>query len=247
MTYRFDRFTLDAGTRQLRRDGEEIHMSPKAFELLRCLVENRARAMSRDELQSVVWPSTFVLETNLASLVAEIRRALGDQADDPIFVRTIHRFGYWFVGAVRDSAAKDEPMTPAVKCWLIWDTRQVALAEGENLVGRAPDAGVWIDARGVSRHHARIVIARGARAQIRGRGGHDRSNDDDDEGSAHVIWCGLTLRAGGRCARLRDDPELPAPRIGPCIDAAPDRRDAELAAIGREGKRALDEAQVERR
>jgi DNA-binding winged helix-turn-helix (wHTH) protein len=162
MTYRFDRFTLDPGTRQLLRDGHEIHMSPKAFELLCCLVENRARAMSRDELQSIVWPSTFVLETNLASLVAEIRRALGDQADDPVFVRTMHRFGYWFVGAVRDSAAKDGPMAPQVTYWLIWDTRQIALAEGENVVGRAPDAGVWIDARGVSRHHARIVVARGA-------------------------------------------------------------------------------------
>jgi DNA-binding winged helix-turn-helix (wHTH) protein len=161
MTYRFDRFTLDSGTRQLLRGGEEIHVSPKAFDLLRCLVENRSRAMSRDELQSILWPSTYVLETNLASLVAEIRRALGDQADDPAFVRTMHRFGYWFIGAVHDSDADDKPMRPAVKYWLIWDTRQIALADGENVVGRAPDAAVWIDAGGVSRHHARIVVARG--------------------------------------------------------------------------------------
>ena len=162
MTYRFDRFTLDPATRQLLREGEEIHMSPKAFDLLRCLIENRSRAMSRDELQSILWPSTFVLETNLASLVAEIRRCLGDQAADPTFVRTMHRFGYWFIGAVRDAEAKDEAMTPAVKYWLIWETRQVALADGENVVGRAPDASVWIDARGVSRHHARIVVGRGS-------------------------------------------------------------------------------------
>lgn len=162
MTYRFDRFTLDFGTRQLLRGGEEIHVSPKAFDLLRCLLENRSRAMSRDELQSILWPSTFVLETNLASLIAEIRRALGDRADDPIFVRTVHRFGYWFIGAVHGSDAKDEPTTPVVKYWLIWNTRQIALAEGENVVGRAPDSAVWIDARGVSRHHARIIVARGA-------------------------------------------------------------------------------------
>jgi hypothetical protein len=137
-------------------------MSPKAFELLRCLVENRARAMSRGELQSILWPSTFVLDTNLASLVVEIRRALGDQAEDPVFVRTMHRFGYWFIGALRDSVAKDEPIASTVKYWLIWDTRQVALAEGQNVIGRAPDADVWIDARGVSRHHARIVVAGGA-------------------------------------------------------------------------------------
>ena len=162
MTYRFGGFTLDPGTRQLRHDGEEIHLAPKAFDLLRCLVENRSRAMSRDELQSILWPSTFVVETNIASLVAEVRRALGDRADDPIFVRTMHRFGYWFIGAAHDSDARDEPMTPVVKYWLVWDTRQIALVEGENVVGRAPDAGVWLDARGVSRQHARIVVGRGA-------------------------------------------------------------------------------------
>jgi DNA-binding winged helix-turn-helix (wHTH) protein len=159
--YRFDRFTLDIGTRRLLRDAREVHLSPKAFDLLACLVEHRSRAMSRSELQTVLWPSTYVLETNLASLIAEVRRALRDTADDPVFVRTMHRFGYWFIAAVKEAAPKDESMTPSVKYWLIWESRQVALAEGENVVGRAPDAGVWIDARGVSRHHARIVVASG--------------------------------------------------------------------------------------
>ena len=162
MTYRFDPFTLDLGTRRLLRDTREVHLSPKAFDLLACLVEHRSRAISRTELQAVLWPSTYVLETNLASLVAELRRALGDTADDPLFIRTMHRFGYWFIAAVSEPALKDEPMTSSVKYWLVWESRQVALAEGENVVGRAPDAGVWIDARGVSRHHARIVVAGGA-------------------------------------------------------------------------------------
>ena len=161
VTYQFDRFTLDAGTRRLLRDGVEIHLSPKAFDLLVCLVENRARALSRHELLSMLWPSTFVLETNLAGLVAEVRRALGDSADDPMFVRTVHRFGYWFIGGITDAAPKDEAMAPAVRYWLVWDTKQVALSNGENILGRAPDASVWIDVRGVSRHHARIVVQPG--------------------------------------------------------------------------------------
>src|SRR4030095_1705487 len=78
VTYRFGRFTLDTRTRQLLDDDNEVHLSPKAFELLQVLVRNRDRAMSRSELHEHLWPSTFVLETNLASLVAEIRRALGD-------------------------------------------------------------------------------------------------------------------------------------------------------------------------
>jgi DNA-binding winged helix-turn-helix (wHTH) protein len=156
--YRFEPFTLDARTRQLLREGEEVHLSPKAFDLLLSLVENRSRAMSRADLHAKLWPSTFVLETNLAGLVAEVRRALGDAADDPQFVRTMHRFGYWFIGSVHEGDAGEEPLKPIVKYWLMWETRQVPLTEGDNIVGRAPDATVWIDALGVSRHHARIIV-----------------------------------------------------------------------------------------
>jgi DNA-binding winged helix-turn-helix (wHTH) protein len=159
VTYRFERFALDTGTRQLLRSGKEVHLSPKAFELLLLLVENGSRAMSKAELHERLWPSTFVLETNLASLVAEVRRALGDSADDPQFVRTMHRFGYWFIGHVETGAGGEKPLIPSVRYWLVWETRQVPLTDGENVLGRAPDAGVWIDATGVSRHHARIVVA----------------------------------------------------------------------------------------
>jgi hypothetical protein len=145
----------------LLRDSQEVHLSPKAFDLLHCLVENRARAMSRAELLQRVWPSTFVLDTNLASLVAEIRRALDDDAEDPRFVRTIHRFGYWFVGAVEKGDASEVPSETPLRYWLIWETRRIPLTEGEHVVGRSPDAAVWIDAAGVSRHHARVTVAGG--------------------------------------------------------------------------------------
>jgi len=161
VTFRFGSFVLDPSTRQLLRDGSEVALSPKAFQLLLLLVTNRSRAMSRDELQQALWPSTFVLETNLAGLVAEVRRALRDAADQPLFVRTMHRFGYRFVadvGELGGPAAADES---APKCWLLWETRQVPLVEGDNVVGRGVDASVWIDASGISRHHARIVVRRG--------------------------------------------------------------------------------------
>jgi DNA-binding winged helix-turn-helix (wHTH) protein len=164
-TYRFDRFVLDPGTRRLLRDGQEAHLSPKAFDLLTCLVENRRQAMSRAVLLRRVWPSTFVEDTNLASLVAEIRRVLDDRADEPRFVRTVHRFGYWFVGSVlegdalQDSDAGEAPGKAAVRYWIIWETRQIPLDEGTHIVGRSPDASVWIDAAGISRHHARVTVS----------------------------------------------------------------------------------------
>lgn len=156
MAYTFGPFTLEPQTRQLLRGDEEIHLSPKAFDLLQFLIEDRARAIPRAELHQRLWPETFVLETNLAGLVAEVRRALGDSADDPQYVRTMHRVGYWFIGSATDGGAAPNARTPSVRYWLVWEARQVALTEGENVLGRAPDASVWIDAAGVSRHHARI-------------------------------------------------------------------------------------------
>jgi DNA-binding winged helix-turn-helix (wHTH) protein len=161
VTYRFGPFTIDSRTRRLLRDDQEVHLSPKAFDLLLSLVENRSRAMSKADLLKHLWPSSFVLETNLAGLIAEVRRGLGDVADDPRFVRTMHRFGYWFIGSVHEGHAEGEPVRSATRYWLVWETRQVPLAEGENILGRAPDAAVWIDALGVSRHHARIIVEGG--------------------------------------------------------------------------------------
>lgn len=160
MTFRFGRFSLDSRTRQLLQDGHEVALSPKAFQLLLLLVENRSRALSRHELHEQIWPSTFVLETNLAGLIAELRRALGDSADSPTFIRTMHRFGYSFVGEVEEADALQESGKSAMKYWLVWQTKQVPLTEGDNIVGRGVDASVWIDAPGVSRHHARIVVRR---------------------------------------------------------------------------------------
>ena len=104
MIYRFGDFAVDTSTRQLLDGAGEIHLSPKSFELLLMLLERRSQALSKAELQEDLWPATFVGETNLATLVAEIRRALRDSAQEPVFVRTIHRFGYRFVGAVYNMA-----------------------------------------------------------------------------------------------------------------------------------------------
>lgn len=160
MTYRFGDFALHLNTRRLLRQHQEVHLSPKAFDLLQLLVESSSRALAKNELHEKLWPETHVEDTNLASLVAEIRRALGDSAETPAYVRTMHRFGYWFVGAVKSSEGEDGdvPDRPRVRYWLVWETRQIPLNVGDNIVGRAPDATVWLDAPGVSRHHAKIRV-----------------------------------------------------------------------------------------
>jgi Tol biopolymer transport system component/DNA-binding winged helix-turn-helix (wHTH) protein len=94
----FGPFTLDLESRQLTSGGKEIHLEPKAFELLSALILERPKALSKADLQERLWPGTFVAEANLSNLVAEIRAALGDPARAPKFVRTAHGFGYAFCG-----------------------------------------------------------------------------------------------------------------------------------------------------
>jgi DNA-binding winged helix-turn-helix (wHTH) protein len=159
--YRFDGFTLDHDTRQLLSKGGEIHLSPKAFDLLSLLLANRARAVSKVELQQRLWPTTFVQETNLATLAAEIRRVLRDSAASPRFVRTVYGFGYRFVGDVTVDEEVADARSALARPWLDFERRRIPLMAGVNLIGRGADAAIPVDSPGISRHHARIVVTPG--------------------------------------------------------------------------------------
>jgi len=158
--YRFGGFTLNDSTRQLLAPSGERHLSPKAFELLIILLASRPNVLSKTELQERLWPETFVQETNIAGLVAEIRRNLGDPAATPLFIRTVHRIGYRFVGEV--TVEDGGPSQERSKFYLAMDARRFFLMDGHNIIGRAPEAAVQIDSPGVSRLHARIRIENGA-------------------------------------------------------------------------------------
>ncbi|HJU42113.1 MAG TPA: FHA domain-containing protein [Vicinamibacterales bacterium] len=157
MRVQFGDVTLDSASRQLVRDGTPIHVSPKAFDLLCHLVEQRPNALSKNQLFELVWPGTFVVEANLTVLVTELRRALGDDAQTPRFIRTIHKHGYAFCGPATDIAPRP-PARDALRVWLLWNDRVLPLAEGENVIGRDPSCSVWLDQSGVSRRHARVVV-----------------------------------------------------------------------------------------
>ena len=91
----------------------------------------------------------------MARLVNEVRQALGDDPRAPRFVRTVHRFGYAFIA---DAVAEPAPDAAVSGPRLLWGALAIALAEGENLVGRSPEAAVAIPSRKVSRRHARILV-----------------------------------------------------------------------------------------
>jgi DNA-binding winged helix-turn-helix (wHTH) protein len=155
---RFGPFTIDTGTRQLLRDGSEVHLSPKAFDLLSTLVEERPRVVEKTALHSRIWPDTHVVEANLNVLIGEIRKALADSVKQPRFVRTVHGVGYAFCGAAVDEKAQERPAPRPAPCWLVTRDRTFRLEEGEHLVGRDPECSVWLDAESVSRRHARILV-----------------------------------------------------------------------------------------
>jgi DNA-binding winged helix-turn-helix (wHTH) protein len=154
----FGDFAFDTGARDLQRAGRRVELSPKALELLLALLEARPRALSRAEIHDRLWPSTFVSEASLRQLVMELRRALGDDPREPAFVRNVRRFGYAFAGPVREDAPPaPSPGRPA-GCSLLRGGLELPLYEGENLLGRGPEAVVRLVSEKASRRHARVVV-----------------------------------------------------------------------------------------
>jgi DNA-binding winged-HTH domains len=158
----FGPFTLDPDTRQLFDEGGEVRLTPKAFDLLVLLVQERPKVLHKRDLLARIWPNTHVVEANLNVLVGELRRALGDQSKEPRYIRTVHATGFAFAADASAMEAPSPARERAFRCWLMWDDRRFVLEEGSNLLGRDPRCDVWLDASRVSREHARISVASAA-------------------------------------------------------------------------------------
>lgn len=193
MRLSFAEFVVDFDERRLLSEGQEIRLTPKAFDLLRLLIENRPKALSKQEIFDRLWPGTFVTENNLAALIADLRSSLGDQAGEPRFIRTVYAFGYAFIGVVVSSAASVSRDTG--RWLLLFNGREFPLQPGENIVGRRGDGVIALDAPSVSRQHARLTIADG-RAVI------------EDLGSKNGTWVGPVEVTGPTPVRDGDEIRL---------------------------------------
>jgi DNA-binding winged helix-turn-helix (wHTH) protein len=161
---RFGEFALDSDSRQLFRGGAEVHLQPKTFELLDLLVRSRPKALSKQHIRGRLWPDTVVGDASLTVAVAELRSALGEDAKEPRYVRTVYGFGYAFAGEAEAEKARGVSST-GVAPRVLWEKRIIPLVEGENVLGRDEGVTVRIDAPGVSRRHARIRVS-GAESTI---------------------------------------------------------------------------------
>ena len=161
MRLAFGDCVFDSGTREVLRGGRVLDLPPKAFALLELLIARQPNAVAKEEIHERLWPGTFVSDASVANQVAELRAALGDDSRQPRVIRTVHRFGYAFVGdASAESVSKSRPSARRgfPVCRLLWDGREIRLSPGENLIGREEEVAVWIDDSSVSRRHARIVV-----------------------------------------------------------------------------------------
>lgn len=98
--FRFGDFTLQVSEHRLVCGEQEIYLRPKAFETLLYLVERHGHLVGKDELMNQVWADTIVTESAMTHCIEEIRKALGDHAHQPRYLKTIPRLGYKFIAVV---------------------------------------------------------------------------------------------------------------------------------------------------
>ena len=143
---------------------------------------------------------TFVVEKNLANLIGEIRDAIGDDPSNPRFIRTVHRFGYAFREThLARRAGRTASRGGDVSFRLKWVNGRVTLEDGEHVLGRDPDAEIFLNSAGVSRRHARITISAG-RATIEDLG----SKNGTFVGDQRVAGLQITRRWGHHRRRLSE-------------------------------------------
>ena len=133
---------------------------------------------------------------SLASLVTEIREAIGEHAKDARFIRTVHGFGYAFSG---DASEVGEPARGQSRWVLVWNDRVIPLPEGETILGRGNSCRIHIEGSNVSRRHARIRVA-----------GEDATLED--LGSTNGVFLGKERISQPRSLGTGD-----AIRIGPAL------------------------------
>lgn len=98
-----------------RRDGPEVALRPKTFQTLVYLITNRHRLVTKEELANHLWFDTAVTDDALVQCIVELRKALGDAAREPRFIKTVPKLGYRFIGDVTEIAADPPPLMEAAR------------------------------------------------------------------------------------------------------------------------------------
>src|SRR6202050_216572 len=115
-TIRFGEFEADLHVGEIRKSGSRIKLQDQPFRVLQILLEHRGELVTREELQSRIWPEEsfgdFDHAVNVA--VGKLRAALGDSAENPSFIETVPRRGYRFVASLDEGPVDTRPQLPAI-------------------------------------------------------------------------------------------------------------------------------------
>lgn len=119
----FADFTFEKDGNVLIRNGETVSLEPSSARVLRYFLENGGRLISKEEILDAVWRDVFTTEDVLKRAVSQIRRALGDDAQNPRFIETLHRRGYRFLVTGKKSESifevkKAENLDPHFDCFI---------------------------------------------------------------------------------------------------------------------------------
>src|SRR5204862_5054103 len=98
----FGPFRLDSVNHCLWRAGARLSLTPKAFDVLRYLVERADRLVTQDEILEALWPEIYVNPEGIRKYILEIRKVLGDRPKQPLFIETLPKRGYQFIAKVTD-------------------------------------------------------------------------------------------------------------------------------------------------
>src|SRR5436189_2783626 len=111
---KFGTFEVDLRARELRKGGIRIRLQDQPFEILAMMLDRPGQVVTREDLRKRLWPAgTFVdFEHSLNAAVKRLRAALGDDADNPRFVETLHRRGYRFIASLPNGASTNGGHTP---------------------------------------------------------------------------------------------------------------------------------------
>jgi DNA-binding winged helix-turn-helix (wHTH) protein len=156
-SFRVGQWWVDAAACELRDGDTVVRLRPKVMDLLAAFARNPGEVLSKHCLLDLVWSNVTVGDASLTVAVGELRDALGDHPEEPEYIETIPRRGYRLIASVSGGEVS-EVSTEASRFWLTGGGVELVLRQGENLIGRAPDAHVRIDSPKISRNHARITI-----------------------------------------------------------------------------------------
>ena len=155
--FQLGRWRVDPAACELHNGEKVVRLRPKVMDLLAVFARNPGEVLSKHCLLDLVWSDVTVGDASLTVAVGELRDALGDHLDTPEFIETIPRRGYRLIAPVTSLDA-DRVRPGGSRFWLTGAGIELVLRQGENLIGRVPEAHIRIESPKVSRRHARIIV-----------------------------------------------------------------------------------------